>query len=353
LRILYGINTNGQGHINRARNLIKQFQDDGHIVDILYSGYPPPKYALSLAKNIKLTNGVRIGYQNHLVNIPKTIYNSVNVALNSFKTIKPLEGLFRKKNYTVIITDQEPYCSVIGWRSKIPTIAIDHQHSIIHQYAYSPNKKLIDKGFGILGIQSNIMHKDIAFAIDYVNKPTKVKDNILYPLIEKVDIPKENKFDEEDFILIYFNKSSLTNMVSHLKNFPNQRFKIYGFNKKKTIQNMEFQETGRKTFIEDLMKTKGIMASAGFSLTWECIQLDKPMYLIPQKHQYEQYVNSWRLEKLNYATYSYNFDIEHTNYFLKEFISSFRKNRIKLPIYPIRRLTNDVYRSIKYIEEHR
>ncbi|NHJ31862.1 MAG: hypothetical protein FK732_03275, partial [Asgard group archaeon] len=38
MKLLYGINTNGQGHINRSRIFISELIADGHEVHVFLSG---------------------------------------------------------------------------------------------------------------------------------------------------------------------------------------------------------------------------------------------------------------------------------------------------------------------------
>lgn len=328
MRILYGINTNGQGHINRARNLIHQMNNDGHELDIFFSGPKPPTYAFDLSPNYRCLKGMQMAYQDHLVNVPKTIWINIQEGANLLYNIRKMQDKLRERDYSAIIVDMDPYSSIYGMRENIPTITVDHQHSLFHPNAYNPNRHLLDKISAHMAIRGTALYRNFSFSLDYTDKALQQGNNVLFPLIRKVDMEKNN-YDEEDFILMYFNKSSLKQVTKLLLKFPETKFKVYGFGRDKQVKNIKFAPTGRKTFVEDLMKAKGVVASAGFSLTWECIQLDKPMYLIPQKFQYEQYVNARRLKRLNYAVYSLSLSEDRMREFLSEFIPSFRhKNDI-------------------------
>lgn len=346
MRLLYGVNTNGQGHINRARNLIWQFQQDGHEVDILFSGHTPPRYAHRMAKRTSHLNGVQLAYQNHIVHVPKTMFKAMSAGINAFTPIKRVEKTLKSNRYDAIFSDQEPYVSIFGAREQLPTIFVDHQHSLLHPASYSPNIHVSDKLSALLAIKLNTVHKDFAYGLDYTEDIIQVDDIVRFPLVEKVDL-FAHRFEEEDFIVVYFNKSSLREVVRFLRSQPKIHFKVYGFDKKLTFKNIEFKRTSRKEFTTDLMKCKGIISSAGFSLTWEGIQLDKPMYLIPQKFQYEQFVNVMRLDKLNYIIYSEELDLETLDEFLTSFIDEFHSRRKKLKVYPLSLLTKHVYSTLK------
>ena len=50
MKVLYGMSSNGQGHINRSRIFIQQLIKDGHEVHILLAGKRPPQYAYEVVE---------------------------------------------------------------------------------------------------------------------------------------------------------------------------------------------------------------------------------------------------------------------------------------------------------------
>ena len=67
MKLLYGINTNGQGHINRSRIFISELIADGHEVHVFLSGKQPPKYAYELADRVFFKTGPFDIYQDNKV----------------------------------------------------------------------------------------------------------------------------------------------------------------------------------------------------------------------------------------------------------------------------------------------
>ena len=80
--------------------------------------------------------------------------------------------------------------------------------------------------------------------------------------------------------------------------FPDQKFLIYGFNKAVEVRNCVFKERSTEGFLRDLAASRGVIASAGFSLMSECLYLRKRMLLLPLAGQYEQILNAYYAERL-------------------------------------------------------
>jgi uncharacterized protein (TIGR00661 family) len=80
--------------------------------------------------------------------------------------------------------------------------------------------------------------------------------------------------------------------------FPGQKFLVYGFNKAVEVRNCVFKKRSTEGFLRDLAASRGVIASAGFSLMSECLHLRKRMLLLPLAGQYEQIINAYYAERL-------------------------------------------------------
>jgi len=76
-----------------------------------------------------------------------------------------------------------------------------------------------------------------------------------------------------------------------------QEYVIYGFNEDYRDGNLLFCKSGKEKFAEDLISCKGVITNGGFSLISEAVILNKPIYSIPIKHQGEQEMNGYYIEK--------------------------------------------------------
>jgi uncharacterized protein (TIGR00661 family) len=83
-----------------------------------------------------------------------------------------------------------------------------------------------------------------------------------------------------------------------LGKFGSQKFFVYGFNKSAEDKNCIFKKRSIEGFLADLASSRGVIASAGFSLISESMYLKKKMLLLPLAGQYEQIVNAHYIQKL-------------------------------------------------------
>jgi hypothetical protein len=61
--------------------------------------------------------------------------------------------------------------------------------------------------------------------------------------------------------------------------------------------NIIFKAPSREGFLEDLVKCRAVMATAGFTLISESLFLKKPYLAFPMQGQYEQQLNAFQLQQ--------------------------------------------------------
>jgi len=80
----------------------------------------------------------------------------------------------------------------------------------------------------------------------------------------------------------------------------NERFVVYGLEKKGSVGNIEFKKKG-SWFLKDLKDCKAVIGTAGFSLIAESLYLKKPYFAIPLKGQFEQILNALLLKEKGFG----------------------------------------------------
>ena len=68
-----------------------------------------------------------------------------------------------------------------------------------------------------------------------------------------------------------------------LKKFKNEKFMVYGMDKKKKTGNFEFAENSTEGFYNDFANCTSVFSHGGISLTSEAIMLRKPIYTFSTK----------------------------------------------------------------------
>ncbi|MEA2071589.1 MAG: glycosyltransferase family protein [Asgard group archaeon] len=349
MKILYGINSNGQGHINRSRIFISELQKDGHEVHILFAGKKPPEYAHELAEKTLYKKGAVDLYNNHKVAITKTLSNHFVRLPIYAKTRKEVLELDRKENYDAFFTDFESSTSVVGRKLRKPVISIDHQHSIFHPKAKKAPGKFYDK-LGLLFVFIYMIpHYNRAFTLDFVTDIKTSKKCTLFPLIWK---PEFNRYDIRlgSHYVAYLARHDPQKITAVLNQIPHETFHVYGFDRDKQIGNVIFKKTSREGFLQDLANAKAVIGNAGFSLTWETCIINKLIWIMPHKHQFEQETNAHRLKTYDRAYVSEKLTVEDFYAFSEWAESKNFKPEKKLSILPASELMERAY---NYLERYR
>ncbi|HUU79786.1 MAG TPA: glycosyltransferase family protein [candidate division Zixibacteria bacterium] len=350
MKILYGINTNGQGHINRARIFIDKLQNDGHEVHILFVGKEPPAYAYELAPVSYYKFGPIDIYNDHKLDYSKTFQVLLTNLGKMTKNRRDILDVASKEDFDVIFTDFENMTSVIGRVLKKPTICIDHQHSAFHPSSEeAPAKPALKLGLKF-GIRLMVPYYSHCFAIDFTEKIDRVDDFTLFPLIWKPEFDNY-KITTSNHYLVYLARYDKDKMIKNLLAFPDDTFIIYGFNTEEVIKNIIFKKTSREEFLKDIVACKAIIANAGFSLAWEACLLNKMIWVIPHSNNYEQITNAYRLNKLDRAFVTDKLTENEIKYFLSHTEKQNYQPKVKLPIISPDVLMDQVYSQIKFFQE--
>ena len=104
-------------------------------------------------------------------------------------------------------------------------------------------------------------------------------------------------------------------MANLLRNVRTQ-FVCYGFSREGQDGNLTFKKPSMDGFLQDLVGANAVIANAGFSLVSEALHLGKPYLAIPVKRQFEQVLNAYYVDKMNYGAYWEDVNKERVESFL-------------------------------------
>lgn len=288
LKLLYGIQCTGNGHLTRSKEIIKFLEENYaekiETIDVCLSGnFSQIDYS---DLNVKWKfEGLGFDLKNGGISL-----------LNTIKKMK-LHQFFKSiltpdlKEYDIIISDFEPITCWSGILRRRKVLGIGNHFKFLSNKKFlknlSPNffsNKLITK---LVSPVSN----HIAF--NYL----KETDNDFFPIIRKT-LRKVN-LQKEDFYLIYLSSISVDDQIKFFNLFPNQTFYIYHNEVKEAsdFENIKLRPIDKLEFTEKLIKCKGVISHTGFQLTSECLYLGKKLMVIPIKNQIEQIYNTKELNK--------------------------------------------------------
>lgn len=288
MRILYGVQGTGHGHISRARVILPKLREFAE-VDVLISGY---NFHMNLEGKIKYkARGLSLKYDRRgSVDIFETI-----LKLRPISFLKDYQSLSLAE-YDFVVNDFEPITAWAAQKAGKPCIAISHQASFMSANVPRPlNKSKIAEG----------IIKHFAPFTDAVSSHYLRYDHFVEPPIIREQIKKLHP-NLGDHVTVYLPAFDHESLCSIFNKSPQIQWHIFSPTCEKEYhkQNVWVRPVGKDTYLDSFENSLGIVSSTGFETTSEALYLGKKLLTIPIKNQYEQLSNAVALEKLGgYTVY--------------------------------------------------
>ncbi len=292
MKILYGVQGTGNGHITRARVMLPALKAAGCEVDFVFSGRDKDAYFdMDMFGEYKAFKGFSFHSYQGSVDWIKTITHA-----DPIRYLSDLKN-FNIKGYDLVLTDFEP---LSAWAAKlhgVPSLGLAHQYALCYPIPGTEKAPLLPRAL-----------KSFAPAKHYLGVHWAPYDAPIIPPLISMDHEQETR--EEDFVMVYLPFEEIDNVTTWLHQIPQQKF-IYYCKIKETIQNKNIllKPLSRENFPRDLSACSGVICNTGFGLCSEAMVLGKKIYTKALAKQIEQYSNSRVLEDLNRAVVFTEFEI--------------------------------------------
>lgn len=292
MKILYGIQLTGNGHITRSIKIITALKSAGFDVDIITSG---TNSQLKLPFEIKKQfQGLSFFYNK------KGGIHWIKTLL-SLKLKQFLSDLkYDVSSYDLIISDFEPVSAWSARRSNKKSLGIGNQYSFRSKKTPRPFFK---------DIFSEIFIKFFAPCKEHIGINYKKYDEfITLPIISDDFINK--KVTDKRFYLVYLPSMSSKFISEQINTYCVGNWKVYSPDvlKDSTDGIVKLKKLDKEKFSKDLLNCSGVITASGFSTTSEALVLGKKLWSIPIKGQYEQLCNANALNKMGVFTDDLNDD---------------------------------------------
>jgi uncharacterized protein (TIGR00661 family) len=284
MKILYGVQGTGNGHITRARTIAREFEQTDIEVDYLFSGRPREKlFDMEPFGDFTCLPGLTFATEHGRINYRKSITcNNIPAFLSGINKLD-------LSNYDLVLTDFEPISAWAARRQKKPCVGMAHQYAF-HYKIPTAGGNLITHA-----IMKYLAPVDHALGLHWHH----FQQPILPPVIEPCEL--ETTY-EGDKILVYLPFEDIESTVEWLAGIDSQRFFYYcDVNKSEDRGQVHLRPFNRQAFLRDLASCNGVICSAGFGLLSESIQYGKKALVRPVKGQMEQLSNAAALKQLGYG----------------------------------------------------
>ena len=292
MKVLYAIQTTGNGHLSRAKEFIpyleRRFQ-----VDVVLSG---PKHGLSLDRPIK----------HHYKGL--TLFHTQKGGIHWVETIfknnilQFIIDLFRAPvhQYDLVINDYEP---ITAWSCKLHGVlcfGLSNQFSL-WQKKFPDSKKKWTRKLSYLRFFAPVKY---GYGLHY-----KAFDNNIYHPIIRSKI-RHLAPTLGGGIVVYLPAHPLEEIIKVISTLEGTQFKIFSKDiiAFSAFNNYSLHPINETAFISALAAADGVITNAGFTTTAESIFLNKPLMVVPMRGQVEQQYNAYTLKKMGVAVVKH-FDV--------------------------------------------
>ena len=286
MKILYGIQGTGHGHISRARELLPELSRHAS-VDVLISG---------TASQLSINEGVTFRKQGISLSYDRNGGVSVIETLRDLRPIRFINDVQSTSlsEYDLVISDYEP---VSAWSAKlenVPCVALSHQASFLSSKTPRPGRK---------SFVAETLFRHFAPADYSVGFHFKRYDEFVEPPLIRSAI-RELAASENDHITVYLPAYHHSVLKKIFAPFSHVDWHIFSPSISGVLRdkNCWIHPVSNQPFLDSVASCRGVVCNAGFETCAEAMYLGKKLLAVPIQRQYEQECNAAALRKMGVMT---------------------------------------------------
>ena len=284
MRILYGVQATGNGHISRARAMANAFRALNVEVRWLFSGRPREQlFDMAPFGDYLHRRGLTFVTEDGRIRYRRTLRNTNLLQFRRDVRSLPMD------EFNLVVTDFEPVSARAGRNAGVATIGIGNQYAFGSATPTPSGHWLARK----------LMHyfAPVERGIGLHWHP--YADTVLPPILHLPALDTQ----PQGHILVYLPFENARHINSLLQQFPQHQFELFGPGIEATrAGNVRQHPAQVEAFKRALASCSGVICNSGFELISECLQWRKPVLTRPLRGQLEQLANALSLSELGYAT---------------------------------------------------
>ena len=312
MKILFGVQTEGNGHITQCIATKQYLQSQGIEVTTAFAAKKKrglPKYFTD-EFNVIDYNGFDFVFDNvGRVVIWKTIVKNTFELPRLIVSFIKICVIIQKEKPDAIFNYYEPLVGLTALFFKnIKYVSFGHQYAMDSVIYPRINGYIVQKLFlSIINKITSIRAKIVALSYYEFNDATMI---VSPPILRDESYSISDK--KEDFVLVYLmNEDMLPQLISQAKKYPDINIQCFTKLTKQydELPNLKLFNLDGKLFQEKMKVCKSVVCSGGFETSAEAIYQNKPLLMIPMPNHYEQHANCNDAYLNSYAIYSESIDL--------------------------------------------
>lgn len=296
MKILFGVQGTGNGHISRSRELCSRLREAGHEVEVIISGRRESELKeVDVFEPYRVLKGMTLVTHRGKMNYVETLFQMDLARLMADVLSLDLSGV------DLVITDFEPVTSTAARLRNVLAVGFGHQYAFKTDIPVAKGTAI--EKYTLMNFAT--AKYNVGLHWHHFNEPIfpPVIPEYLYKthLVEKIG----NK------VLVYLPFEEVEDIDDLVTPFGEYEFYIYGkVTEDSDVGNLHYRGYSREGFLNDLKESSGVVCNAGFELPGEALHLGKKLLFKPLKGQIEQESNALALEELDYGMTMKNLERE-------------------------------------------
>ncbi|OEE74408.1 glycosyltransferase [Enterovibrio norvegicus FF-162] len=311
MKILYGVQGTGNGHISRARAMAQALAETPSIeVQFLFSGRAESAYFdMAVFGDYMVRRGFTFFSHAGKIDHVKTALNN-----NLWQFMQEVRSL-DVTQYDLVISDFEPVTAHAAKHRGVPSLSISHQSAFLYDVP-KQGQTLIDKAIMRFFAPTEL---NIGLHWYHFNQP------VLPPII---DLKPNDSHPKSGAVLVYLPFERLDSVLTTLRHFSSS-FICFHPDCQNAAQdgNVDLRPLSKAEFQQALFACDGVIANGGFELPSEALSLGKKLLLKPLSGQFEQQSNVTTLDILGLASTMESLDINA----IRQWLAHSESQRVKYP----------------------
>jgi uncharacterized protein (TIGR00661 family) len=295
-RILYAIGGEGRGHAARVLAMTEALRGCGHEVTFACGGQARA-FVEARGETALPVPALRQVLDGNRLRLTRTALANTPTVLSAGYTVRRLTRQLEALAPDLVVSDFEAFVPRAAARVGIPVVSFNNQEAITEAVYALPEGLRASATFVetvIRAIAPAAAVQRIVTALTELPLRHPDRTTLVGPILRRAvreAVPHRGRH-----LVAYFNVERRLGPILRALEGAGVPVRLYGTGATGQRGSLTFRSLSNEAFLEDLVTSRGVVTTAGFTLLSEALHLGKPVLALPNGSVFEQTFNARMLE---------------------------------------------------------